>query len=218
MSTAGAGELKLIGGRACLDFTNTVASHGPPPSGDRLASYPDLVAWALHAGLVDRAGAARLARAERADPLRAGRVLRRALRLREALYGLFRAAIEARNPRPLDLATLNHDLSQALAHLELVRTAEGLALDWPRDEVPLERVLWPVVRSAADLLASPGDLSRLRHCAGDDCDWLFLDQSRNRSRRWCDMRDCGNRAKVRRFYAGRRAHRAAAGEDRASAG
>lgn len=200
-------KLKLIGGRPCLDFMNTVDAHAPEPTGDRLTSYLKLVTWGLHARLLTPESAARLAEAGRAAPQHGDRVLRRALRLREALYRLFLAAIEKKDARRGDLVTLNSSLSQALAHLALVETPDGLVLDWPSDDLPLERVLWPVARSAADLLASPEDVARLRHCAGDDCDWLFLDQSRNRTRRWCDMRDCGNRAKVRRFYAQHRSGR-----------
>ena len=68
------------------------------------------------------------------------------------------------------------------------------------DEGALDRPLWPVLRSAAALLTSD-DIARIRECAAERCAWLFIDHSRNRSRRWCDMRDCGNRAKARRHYA-----------------
>jgi len=48
------------------------------------------------------------------------------------------------------------------------------------------------------LLTSSQRLNQVRQCRGDNCGWLFVDGSKNHSRRWCDMRDCGNRAKVRR--------------------
>jgi predicted RNA-binding Zn ribbon-like protein len=69
----------------------------------------------------------------------------------------------------------------------------------PRRDVPaLDRMLWPLAHSAAELLAS-SERARVRLCEGEDCGWLFLDTSRNGARHWCDMKDCGNRAKVRRF-------------------
>lgn len=200
-------DLRLIGGRLSLDFVNTVNRHGPPISGERLTDYRALVAWGRHAGAITKDAVAFLLAAARADPVAGEEALRRALHLREALYRLFMAAIEGKEASAEDLARLNAALSQALARLALVATPAGLVLDWPADDLPLERVLFPVARSAAEGLSSPADVSRLRHCAGEDCGWLFLDQSRNRSRRWCDMKDCGNRAKARRFYAQRRASR-----------
>ncbi len=200
-------DLKLIGGRLSLDFVNTVDYHVPELRGEWLTSYHALVLWGRHAGLLAKGAADRLLAAARANPVGGEEALRGALHLREALYRLFMAAIEGKEASAEDLARLNAALSQALARLALVATPAGLVLDWPADDLPLERVLFPVARSAAEVLSSPADVSRLRHCAGEDCGWLFLDQSRNRSRRWCDMKDCGNRAKARRFYAQRRASR-----------
>ncbi len=77
-------------------------------------------------------------------------------------------------------------------------TSAGYAWTWADDPNALDRMLWPLVRSAAELLVT-GDLSRVRVCGGERCGWLFVDTSKNRSRRWCDMQDCGNVAKVRRF-------------------
>ena len=75
---------------------------------------------------------------------------------------------------------------------------EGLRWEWRGAAARLESPLWPVARAAAALLTSP-ELARLRQCGGDDCGWLFLDGSRNHSRQWCTMEDCGNLSKVRRF-------------------
>ncbi|MBI4413448.1 MAG: CGNR zinc finger domain-containing protein, partial [candidate division NC10 bacterium] len=70
---------------------------------------------------------------------------------------------------------------------------------WTGDGQRLDRMLWAVTRSAADLLTS-GELAAVRECEAETCAWLFMDRSRNRSRRWCDMKACGNRAKARRHY------------------
>ncbi len=98
--------------------------------------------------------------------------------------------------------TLSRELSIARDHERLSRSADVFAWTWD-DRYALDLVLWSVSRSAAELLTS-GELSTLRQCGGEECGWLFLDPSRNHSRQWCDMRDCGNRAKVRRFRARRR--------------
>jgi len=96
------------------------------------------------------------------------------------------------------LTALNAAVGEAYAHLQVRAVTEGYDLVWPAPS-DLRAPLWPVVKSAVDLLVS-GE-ARLRACASDTCGWLFIDESKNRSRRWCSMRDCGNRAKVRRFRA-----------------
>lgn len=97
---------------------------------------------------------------------------------------------------------MNQEIGDALRHARLVEQGGGFVWGW--DENPsLERPLWPIARSAAELLAHPDALAQLRECASDTCEWLFLDRSRNHTRRWCDMNDCGARTKVRRFRARR---------------
>jgi len=93
---------------------------------------------------------------------------------------------------------LNRELALARAHEHLAFSAGRFQLAWPANPDALDQVLWPVVRSAAELLTGD-ELPRVAQCAGELCGWLFLDTTRNRSRRWCDMADCGNLAKVRRF-------------------
>ena len=108
------------------------------------------------------------------------------------------AIAKGRSPDADDVRALNGALSTAFAHLRVATSTGGFAWEWAEGDQPLERMLWPVVRSAAELLTSD-KLSLVKQCAG--CGWLFVDRSRNHSRRWCDMRYCGNRAKARRFYA-----------------
>jgi predicted RNA-binding Zn ribbon-like protein len=198
--------LKLIGGRISLDFANTVGWHASDHPHERLTSYSNLVAWSQHAGiLTDREAQCLLNEAAR-RPVDANAVLERAIALREAIYRTFSAISHGRPPEAGDLARFNAELSDALTRSQIVPTADGFAWDWVGAEDALDRVLWTVVRDAVDLLTSD-DLNRVQECAGDGCGWLFLDMSRNRSRRWCAMGDCGNRAKARRYYERRRAAR-----------
>ena len=97
------------------------------------------------------------------------------------------------------LDALNEEVSNALAHGRLAPTGEGFGWIWPGFADEPESLLWPVAKSAADLLTSER-LARVRECAGGTCGWLFIDTSKNHSRRWCDMRDCGNVAKAKRHY------------------
>jgi predicted RNA-binding Zn ribbon-like protein len=114
------------------------------------------------------------------------------------MYRIFKAAIEGWKPPAADLALLNAELARAREHEQLVFGGGMFAVDWESGPAALDAMLWPAVRSAATLLTA-GELARVTQCAGPDCAWLFLDSTRNRSRRWCDMADCGNLAKVRRF-------------------
>lgn len=191
------GNLKFIGGRLCLDFANTAES---------LASYADLLAWSQQAGIVTESEAHHLREEATRHPTAAAAILERATALREAIYRTFSAVADERSPEATDIATLNDTLSEALSRLRLTLTADGFSWRWAGNGDALEQVLWPVAQSAAELLTA-GELSRVRMCAGDDCGWLFFDASKNQSRRWCSMEDCGNRAKARRHYQRQRAQR-----------
>jgi predicted RNA-binding Zn ribbon-like protein len=190
----------LSGGRLCLDFTNTVGDRGAEPV-EHLGSYGDFVAWAEQAGATTARAARGLRRAAAARPALARQVLADAIRLREAIYRVFAAVASGRAPRPPDLAIVNAAVPAAFEHSRLVPSPGGftLAADVSADD--LAAPLTPVVRSAVDLLTSP-EVERVRTCAAATCAWLFLDTTKNRARRWCDMKVCGNREKVRRFREG----------------
>ena len=202
-----AAEMRLVGGRLCLDFVNTVDGRRDESSqtksnslvlGDKLNDYSDLTAWSQHSGIVTATEAGRLTKEAKKTPKAARGVLRRAVALREALHHLFKATMNNRVPHSSDLETLNGELLKARNNERLIGTADGFEWKWTGDETDLDRMLWPIAHSAAEFL-STGDLSRLRECGGEDCGWLFEDTSRNNSRQWCHMQDCGNLAKVRRF-------------------
>ncbi len=198
---------ELMGGRLSLDFTNTVSGMRVVAPVERLNAYADLVSWGRQVGALDAAQARRLlAEAER-DPGAAARALAEAITFREALFRAFRAVAENGAPAAEDLDSLNRVLSRARARERLTCRDGRCVLGWPADDASLDRMLWPVARSAAEVLTS-AEVSRVRICeatATDGCGWLFLDETRNRSRRWCSMKDCGNRAKARRHYRRRRA-------------
>jgi predicted RNA-binding Zn ribbon-like protein len=204
---------KRVGGSLCLDFVNTVRGrisrsvsrsvkdYADRVVGERLDSYDALLRWGTLVGVLTTREAKSLSRSAAATPSRAVAVLERSLTVREAMYRVFKAALEGWAPRPKDLAALNRELQIARMHERLVASPRP---GWEWDEtMALDRVLWPVVRSAGELLTS-ADLERVGQCPGDECGWLFLDTSRARRRQWCDMAECGNLAKVRRFRQKRR--------------
>lgn len=188
-------------GRLCLEFSNTVEWHAGPEPGERLNSYQDLVDWGQQVGLVSGAERDSLARAAERRPGAAQAVYERAIALREAIFHTLEAHAHEATPDPGDLATLNAELPGALAQARLWHTGERYDLAWELEGEALDGLLGPIAYSAASLLATPELLERVGQCADDrGCGWLFLDMTKNRSRRWCDMKDCGNRAKARRHY------------------
>ena len=192
--------LKLVGGALCLDFANTIDWRDTRQSREWLHDCEDLITWAEYAGSIDTALATRLrSEAERCRS-NADRVARQALELREILYRVFSATARGEAaPAPADVAQLNRRVSGTLKRTGLQWTATGVVVVWDGKEDGLDRILWTIVHSAVELLVS-SDLDRLRECARENCRWLFLDRSRNRSRHWCDMRQCGNAVNARRHY------------------
>lgn len=201
---------KLVAGTLGLDFANTAEWHASARPHESLKRYEDLVAWCRRSDLLDGARAERLLREARRRPSAANAVLRQATGLREAIYRLVVGLLRGSPPAPPDLDAFNRALASALRRSRVVAERGGLAWTWVRDDRALDAMLWPIAESAAELLTSER-WRRIGQCADDrGCGWLFLDTTRNRSRRWCAMGDCGNRAKARRHYLrthGRRATR-----------
>ena len=182
-----------------LAFVNTLSGRPTPAPVERLDSYDALVAWAREQQIISGAAADRLAAEARRHPHQAAAVLARAKDFREALNGLAGAIDAKRQPNADVLKTIGECLAAAYANARLV-PHEG-TLQWVASgEDDLDRVLWEVARAAGRLVVSPR-LARVRACAAHDCGWWFVDDTKNRSRRWCDMKLCGNREKLRRFRA-----------------
>jgi predicted RNA-binding Zn ribbon-like protein len=192
------------GGALALDFANTVGGTHVRPTHDHLREYADVVRFAVEAGAL-RVDAARrlLSRAGR-EPVRAAAVLELGIALREAIWGVFSALASGEAPRDSDLALIGDAAAAGAARSRLVYDRDGVGWSVSPESDDLERPLWAIARSAAEILTS-ADRERVKECASPTCEWVFLDRSRNRSRRWCDMSDCGNRAKARRFQERRRA-------------
>jgi predicted RNA-binding Zn ribbon-like protein len=187
----------LSGGSLCLDFANTVGYRWTEVQREHLTSYRSLVAWAEQAKIVSSEEATQLLAVAARQPDKADTVLQQAIAVREVIYRIFAAVAQEEAPADADLAQLNAALAYALLHNKIVRHEQHFEWSWDFNREALDYIIWPVVRSAADLLTSD-TLPMLRICAADDCQWLFMDTSKNQTRRWCNMRSCGNRAKARR--------------------
>jgi predicted RNA-binding Zn ribbon-like protein len=176
-----ADELPLVGENIALDLANTF--NGPrdgAPEQEFLRTPDDLAAWAVHAGVVEK------------RPAVGARELAQTLELRATVYAAFRSIAEGREPAAEQLDVLARLHAEAVARARLVPAYD---LVWDGE------VLGPLAVAAVELLRH-GPLDRVKLC--DGCPWLFLDTSRNHSRRWCSMNECGARLKVRRYRARRR--------------
>jgi predicted RNA-binding Zn ribbon-like protein len=187
----------LSGGNLCLDFANTIDDRGTEAEQEHITSYRYLVAWAEQTQLLSREETAQLLAVAARQPDKADAALQQARAIREVIYRIFAALAQDEIPADADLARLNAALAKALPHNKIVQHEQHFAWDWTFDQEALDYIIWPVVRAAADLLTSD-TLPMLRICAADDCQWLFMDTSKNQTRRWCNMKSCGNRAKARR--------------------
>ena len=189
----------LTGGLLCLDFANTLDNRTDVHPQELLNSYNDLVLWSQQAQVLSEQDAQQLLEDAEQRPSEATRVLKRAIEGREAIFRIFKAVAEDESPEEEDLTILSAMVAEAQKHAQLVPGTKGFHWDWAGKSNDLDCMLWPVVRSAADFLTSD-DLDTVRVCASDSCNWLFIDTSKNHSRRWCNMKSCGNREKARRFY------------------
>jgi predicted RNA-binding Zn ribbon-like protein len=205
-------ELPIVGGHLALNFANTVDDPEGPERHDHAGTYPELVAWSVRVGIMaPDAGAALLTAAQ--EHSRAGSAaLKRAHLLRHILIEIFTeiaainsgsSATTGGSPPGARWGELRAFVTDAMAHAELAWEGSTYQLTWA-DTRRLHAMLWPISLAASDLLTGP-QLSRLKKCAG--CPWLFLDQSKNLSRRWCAMNDCGTHEKIRRYVTRRAASR-----------
>jgi predicted RNA-binding Zn ribbon-like protein len=197
--------LRVVGGDVALDFTNTAeGTVDGEIEREHLLGYEDLVFWGYHVGLLSGEDGDQLLRKGRERPAEADAVYARALEFRGHLYALFRAVAEGDDPPAESIEALRRFECEALSHADLVPNGgDGFAWNWVLGD-DLAGLLWPVAHSATELLTSRR-LGRVKGCAG--CNWLFVDESKNKSRRWCAMEDCGTHAKMRRYVARRAAKR-----------
>ncbi|MFN8566730.1 MAG: CGNR zinc finger domain-containing protein [Kouleothrix sp.] len=195
-----AGNVRLVGGRLCLDFVNAAVFDGRVLAKEYWHDYAAFTVWLRHAGALDAAAIERAAVAAAERPADAAAALARAIELRGALFGLFGSAAAAHAPAAGDIAVLNAALVGMPQPVALAEQGGRLGWRWPAGTAALDLPIWPVLWSAVGLLVAP-ELADVRMCAGPGCSWLFLDTSRNHTRRWCSMADCGNVAKARRHYA-----------------
>ena len=192
-------NLDLKSGHPALEFTNTVHNHASEHPSETLFKYEDLIAWAKRVGLLREEQVQTLMRKAANQPDQAALILTKSLGLREAIYRIFVAQARGKSPANEDLGILNSVLAQLTSGAQVVRRPNRFEWQWNFDENALETPLWLIALSTVDLMTSE-NYQWVGQCADEDgCGWLFVDTSKNHSRRWCHINDCGNRAKQRRY-------------------
>jgi predicted RNA-binding Zn ribbon-like protein len=181
-----------------LSFANTRYWRGSKPV-ETLAGMEDVLVWLARSAGDGRPAIKQPGRRARADAAAAARLFDQTIVPREALYRAFAAMAAAEPVRDSDFAMLSNAVAQAPPRDRIVRANDGFAWYVQPREPSAAFLLAPVLWSAGDLMTGPAR-QRIRRCANDDCLWLFLDESKSGTRRWCDMATCGNRAKARRHY------------------
>lgn len=189
----------FIAGALCLELANTIHNSRAEDKGEELHGSSDLLQWAREAGLLSSADHDRLAAHYDRKPREAAAALAKGTTVRDLLLAIFGGIAHGRPVSSQRLSELNAALAHAPGRLRLHRNSGRIETEWTSAGDGLQEVLFAVLASAAELLASDR-LGRVRECASADCTWLFVDESRNRSRRWCEMSSCGNRMKARRHY------------------
>ena len=199
--------MHLVGGDLALDFVNTQT--GPadgPVDGDALDGYDDLLSWSRQMGTMGERQAEALALIAQARPATAAAAFRKAVGARSYLREIFATLARQQEPSASMLDLLRGDAASSVRYARLARTAEGFGWDWAICD-DLRAPLWPVIQAAVDLMRS-GPVTSVKQCGA--CRFLFVDTSKNGSRRWCSMEDCGKTAKMRRYVARRSVSRASA--------
>jgi predicted RNA-binding Zn ribbon-like protein len=183
----------------CLDFSNTVDWRNGSKKQDNLSSYDDLVQWGRTKGLLSDAMAINLEKTT--DRLSADVALKKAHSLREATYRIFSSVAHGSVPPEDELRTLNSFLASTMRKSGIEMEGGSFNWSWRGGTDSPERIFWQIAKSAADLLTSD-KLGMLRECSNerDGCAWLFLDTTKNHTRKWCSMDTCGNRTKFRVYY------------------
>jgi predicted RNA-binding Zn ribbon-like protein len=189
-----------------LEFTKTRGWESRDRSDDDLVDFDGLVSWCERRGILSKALSRHFRRHARGVPAPARAAVDEARALRELIYKVLRAVGTGAPPTREQLRQVTAWAQRYAGARRLVRASDHVTWDCRLDGDRPDHLLAPIVWSLAELLVSP-ELARVRLCDGDDCGWLFVDGSKAHSRRWCDMSDCGNRAKVSRFRARKRSTR-----------
>lgn len=188
-------QLERVGGHPAVDFVNSVHHWESDPPPDYFEGFDDFLDWSQELGLLDEIAYRHFRGRPEREKVSAFNRLRA---LRSALYDIFASIAADKQPHRSALADLDEVLRISIRWRRFRAEKNKIRSCWEYVDAPAEVALGPVAWQAADLLEN-GSIERLKKCPGENCGWIFIDGSKNRSRNWCSMKTCGNIAKVKRF-------------------
>jgi predicted RNA-binding Zn ribbon-like protein len=192
-------SFELIAGHPSLDLVNTLDWRFRDNGAEELlAGYDDLLSFAAQSSILSQKQIRHIVRT--ANGSAAAQAIVACRELREAAAEIFYAVVDDRTPPTSQIKIVEKFFKEAREHQQLVWSGSRVAWEWPSSDYGPDLPLWILSVSTARLMLSE-DMRLLRACEKPDCRWLFLDTSKNHTRRWCDMKICGNRMKARRFKA-----------------
>jgi predicted RNA-binding Zn ribbon-like protein len=184
----------------CLNYANTLSWRGSDRPAEKLHGLADILRWTEHSGVVRPAATEKLRRWSRNHQAEAAEVFAEAITIREVVFRIFSAIAVGASVQAKDFVVLKAVLAKTPPRSQLARLGRHCGWWVEQGQPSVAGVLAPVLWSAGDLMLN-AESRPIRRCANQECLWLFIDQSKNSTRRWCDMNACGNRAKARRHYA-----------------
>ena len=189
------GTLSLVAGKLALDFTNTESGRGGAKHLDHLQTADDLLVWAAHAKIISAKGASQAQGIVKDQNKLAKHLITRGKSLRETLYQINSYVVAGQQPAEKLLCCLTATHAKMLATATLTPNGDNYGWTWRPKNGLAAAILGPIALSALNLLVD-ADFSRIKQCHSNHCGWLFYDNTKNKSRQWCDMSVCGNRAKA----------------------
>ena len=192
--------LTIDGGWLALDFVNTISNRNvEPPQFDYLTSYPIILDWTKRVNLLKTSEVRILEKYALEHPIESAKSWIRALEAREMLFTIFQCIVKGKTPATREQNLFNAWLSRSLrkSQVEFVDASSSIRASWNIALEDLDKPIYLIIKSAYDLLLG-GQLNRIKECG--TCGWLFLDKSKNGSRRWCNMDTCGSQQKSKNYY------------------
>jgi predicted RNA-binding Zn ribbon-like protein len=189
----------LTAGCLCLDFANTVDKRLSSNPEDKLSGYEELVTFGKQTGVFSLSEFRKLQREGRQDKSETSILFKQAVDLREMVFRILSPVAAGREVSEADAGALNDALKKLNAGSLVVPGPGQVAWRWVEKSNGVARLLGRIVRSAVEVLTSD-DIERVKQCGAEKCCWLFMDRSRSRNRRWCEMRTCGSQHKSKAYY------------------
>jgi len=190
------GTYKVVGGQLCFDFSNTVSYRNKDTPHEWLNNFENLSVWSQIVGIMEESESNQLIRNLSKNPEEGERKLSMIRELREVVFRIFSSIVKRKSPAKTDINYLNNFAEKQINKEKIVYDNGLFNLEYKSNLTPFKKIIHKIYKSIIYVMTQI-DLTRINKCKS--CDWLFYDTSRNRSRQWCVMSDCGNRSKVNNF-------------------